>query len=366
MPSRESSTPTSESGEDKLIGIELLRFASAVAVLVFHYQHFAFFGTSQINFNPVDQPFYAALRLFYNYGFYGVQVFWCISGFIFFWKYGAAISRHQITGYKFFILRISRLYPLHFATLLFVAALQPLYFLRNGAYYIYPNNDLYHFILQIFMASNWSLQFGDSFNGPIWSISIEVLVYFIFFLSLRYISGSTTFVCAVALSAAAVLFLKISEHPLFTCVMFFYIGCLTAILYARVRSVPRRRILVTVSALGAIVVVTGLQFLIPVKPVYFLLFFSPALILLFVMHMPSNALVSSLLVAAGSVTYSSYLLHVPIQLTAVTIATYAHWTVPMYTAWFFLGFLGITLVLSYCCYIFFEMPMQSYLRRRFK
>jgi peptidoglycan/LPS O-acetylase OafA/YrhL len=358
--------PASESGEDKLIGIELLRFVSAVAVLIFHYQHFAFVGTSQIGFHTADQPFYSALTLFYAYGFYGVQVFWCISGFIFFWKYGGAISRRQISGYKFFILRLSRLYPLHFATLILVAVLQSLYFMRNGSYYIYPNNDLTHFVLQIFMASNWSPKLGESFNGPIWSISIEVLAYFIFFLSLRYISGSTAFVGAVALSAAAVLFLKISDHPLFTCVMFFYLGCLIAILYARVKSVPGRRALATVGALAAIVAVIGLQFLIAVKPIYFLLIFSPALILLFAMHMPSNALVSKMLVAAGSMTYSSYLLHVPIQLTAVSIAGYAHWTLPVYTAWFFLGFLGITLLLSYYCYISFEMPMQSLLRRRLR
>ncbi len=74
-----------DTADDKLIGIELLRFASAVAVLVFHYQHFAFSGGEQVNFVAREQPFYSVLHLFYNYGFYGVQVFWCISGFIFFW-----------------------------------------------------------------------------------------------------------------------------------------------------------------------------------------------------------------------------------------------------------------------------------------
>jgi peptidoglycan/LPS O-acetylase OafA/YrhL len=193
-----------------------------------------------------------------------------------------------------------------------------------------------------------------------------VLVYFLFFLSLRYISGATAFIFAVAASAAMVLFLRISTHPLFTCVMFFYIGCLTAIIHSRVKSVPSRRILATVVALGSIAALTGLQFFFPVKPMYFLLIFSPALIFLFVTYMPTTALMSSLLVAAGSMTYSSYLLHVPIQLTTMTIASYARWTVPMDKAWFFLGFLGITLVLSYYCYVLFEMPMQRYLRGRFK
>ena len=357
---------TVSGGDDKLIGIELLRFASAVAVLVFHYQHFAVVGTVQTNFVASQQPFYSILRLFYSYGYYGVQVFWCISGFIFFWKYGQAISQRRISGYRFFILRWSRLYPLHFATLLIVAALQMVYLSINGAYYIYANNDFYHFVLQLFMASNWGFQKGDSFNGPIWSISIEVLAYCVFFLGLRYVSGSTAFVILMTLLAAAVQLMHISSHPLFTCLMFFYLGGLTAIVYARVNRAARARLLVTGAALAGIAVACALPYFVTVKSMYILPVLSPALIFLCVTYVPSNKFSSGFLVAAGSMTYSSYLLHVPIQLAAATIATYAHLSFPIYHAWFFLAFLGVTLLLSFYCYKYFEIPAQNYLRLRFK
>src|SRR3982074_3960077 len=97
----------------KILGIELLRFASSLAVLVFHYQHFSYIGAVPVGFVVSQQPFYQLFSLFYNYGFYGVQVFWCISGFIFFWKYGRLIAEARLGGYAFFILRLSRLYPLH-------------------------------------------------------------------------------------------------------------------------------------------------------------------------------------------------------------------------------------------------------------
>jgi peptidoglycan/LPS O-acetylase OafA/YrhL len=365
MPQIPAPPAAATSGDDKLIGIELLRFASAVAVLVFHYQHFAFVGTAQQHFVMTDQPFYPQLRLFYNYGFYGVQVFWCISGFIFFWKYGQVISGRRLTGYKFFILRLSRLYPLHFATLLFVALMQIVYFGRNGAYFIYSNNDLYHFVLQLFMASNWALP-EESFNGPIWSISIEVLVYCVFFLGLRYVSGSILAIGCMAALPALILFLKISANPVFNCMMFFYLGCLTAIAYIRVSEAPRYRAAASAAALAAIAAVIGLQLFVTVKPNYFLLIFSPALIFLCVSHIRATKITSGLLVAAGSMTYSSYLLHVPVQLTAATLATYAHWRIPIYSGAFFLSFLAGTLLLSFYCYRYFEMPAQSYLRRRFK
>jgi peptidoglycan/LPS O-acetylase OafA/YrhL len=366
MARAQTSPAAPDTADNKLIGIELLRFASAVAVLVFHYQHFAFVGGQQVNFVASQQPFYAALRLFYNYGFYGVQVFWCISGFIFFWKYGRVIPARKLGGYKFFILRFSRLYPLHFATLLFVAAGQMVYYAQHGAYFVYHYNDIRHFVLQLFMASNWGLQVDDSFNGPIWSISVEVLVYFVFFLGLRYVSGSVLALAAMAVGSTAINFFKISTHPVFSCLMFFYLGCLTAWAYARVKDDARSRVLATGGALLAIVAVSALQLVITVKPIYFLLVFSPALITLCVMHIPATRRTSAILVAAGSTTYSSYLLHVPIQLTIVTLASYVGLSLPIYNAVFFLAFMGGTLLLSFYCFEYFELPAQNYLRRRFK
>jgi peptidoglycan/LPS O-acetylase OafA/YrhL len=363
MPPAQTS-PAGSNPDDKLIGIELLRFASAVAVLVFHYQHFAFVGGQQVNFVETAQPFYSPLKLFYQYGYYGVQVFWCISGFIFFWKYGRAIPTGKPSGYKFFVLRFSRLYPLHFATLLCIAVLQPLYFARHGAYFIYQYNDLYHFALQIFMASNWGFQVGDSFNGPIWSISIEVLAYFVFYLGLRHVSGSVALLVVMAVASTVIQFFKIATHPIFNCLMFFYLGCLTAVLYARVKDDARSRAFATVTALLLIAAICGLQLLIAVRSIYFLLVFSPALVMLCVMHIPATRFTSAVLVPAGNVTYSSYLLHVPIQLALVSLAAAAGLSIPIYSVPFFLTFIGGTLLLSFYCYKHFELPAQSYLRRR--
>ena len=362
----ENPSPPSQSpgAQDKLIGIELLRFASAVAVLIFHFQHFAFVGTAPHVFTASRQPFYPVLHLLYVYGFYGVQVFWCISGFIFFWKYADVISKRRLSGYKFFVLRMSRLYPLHFATLLFVAALQAVYFAKNGFYFIYASNDFYHFMLQLFMASNWGLQVGDSYNGPIWSISIEVLVYCIFFLTLRYISGSPVMVACMAALSAGVMFLKISVSPVFNCLLFFYLGCMTAYVYMRIKDVASYREPAAAVAVVAIAAVVSAQYFVSVTPIYFLLIFSPALIYLCVEYIPATRVISAALNSAGSVTYSSYLLHVPIQLTVAAVGAYARWPIPVYSRVFFMSYLAGTLLLSRYCYKYFEMPAQNYLRRR--
>lgn len=347
--------------EDKILGVELLRFASACAVLVFHYRHFAVVGDSFANFHPSAQPFYPVLRFLYTYGFYGVEVFWCISGFIFYWKYASAISRRKVDGYSFFALRFSRLYPLHLATLLLVAALQLVYFHETGKQFVYQQNDLHRFVLQLFMASNWLTRI-ESFDGPIWSISLEVLVYALFFLSMRYLSKSPFLMATVALAAAMVQVLKLSTNMVFPCVMFFYIGCLCAIVYERTKHERRLGNLVSIAAAVLLVGSVAAEVTLHLHAKYFLVVFEPCLIFLAVRHMPSSEGVTRLLVPAGNMTYSSYLLHFPIQLTVVSIFTYLGRPVPVESPVLFLGFIGFTLFLSYWTYRLFELPAQKHLR----
>jgi peptidoglycan/LPS O-acetylase OafA/YrhL len=105
------------SGASKLLGLELLRLASAMAVLVYHYNHFPKIPAA-VAIARNNIPFYEWLWPLYDYGQFGVQFFWGISGYIFFWKYGEAIHARAISAKHFFWLRFSRLYPLHLATLL--------------------------------------------------------------------------------------------------------------------------------------------------------------------------------------------------------------------------------------------------------
>jgi peptidoglycan/LPS O-acetylase OafA/YrhL len=68
----------------------------------------------------------------------------------------------------------------------------------------------------------------------------------------------------------------------------------------------------------------------------------------------------------GSVTYSSYLLHVPVQISIVVFCTWAGLNVPFYSGVFFLAFMAFVLMLSFWCYRYFEVPAQNLLRRRLK
>ena len=71
---------------------------------------------------------------------------------------------------------------MHFLTLIIVLVEQIISKSLTGSFAVYPFNDLYHFVLNIFFLSNWGFEHGLSFNAPVWSVSIEVFLYILFFL----------------------------------------------------------------------------------------------------------------------------------------------------------------------------------------
>ena len=346
---------------DKLLGLEALRFVAAFSVLIWHYQHFAYVAGVPVDLVRERLPLYGLLQPFYEAGQYGVWVFWCVSGFIFFWKYRDTISGRSMPGWRFFVLRLSRLYPLHFVTLVIVAVLQSVYFRCHGYFFVYQDNDLRHFLLQIFMASKWGLESGDSFNGPIWSISVEVLVYVIFFLTMRFVTRS------VLLNLVVILICLNASGQIFSCLAFFYAGGLAAIGRRATASARFGAAIERAGWLAAVAVPTATwifwsQF--PVMDWAFLLIYTPILLFALSARIALPPSIQTMLEAAGNMTYSSYLAHFPLQLLTVLGFAMFGSRVPYYDTSFFLVVMASTLLISFLTYRYFEAPAQTWIRAR--
>jgi len=344
---------------NKLLGLEALRFLAALAVLLWHYVHFAYVADQPVDLVREHLPLYNLLRPFYEAGKYGVWVFWCISGFIFFWKYRDAISDRSMRGWTFLVYRLSRLYPLHFVTLLIVALLQAIYFRQRGYFFVYQANDLPHFLLQIFMASDWVAQDSNSFNGPIWSISVEVLVYIVFFLMLRFVTRSpwlNLVVIAVCLNV---------NSQVAACLAFFYAGGLAAIARQSLTSM-RLTVAIERAAWCVVIVVPASIWLFGLQSRMLdwilLLSYTPVLLFCLTCKIALPASAAKLVEAAGNMTYSSYLLHFPIQLLIALGFAMSGNPIPYYDGWFFAAFVTVTLLASYLTYRYFEAPAQALLR----
>ena len=344
---------------NKLLGLELLRFLAAFAILVFHYRQFAFVGDRDVGLLWDQLPLYWLLAPFYASGPHAVRMFWCISGFIFFWKYRDAIADRALDGWRFFVLRFSRLYPLHLATLVAVALLQPLYFNVNGSWFVYQNNDLAHFMLQLLMAGNATSQDALSFNGPIWSVSVEVLVYFFFFIMLL---ATRSWLLNVAL---IVISLRIPGE-IADCFAFFYAGGLAAIARQCLQSSPARALAAEIAGwLTVVALICGYWLMggrLESIGLLLLLISTPVLLYSLSRDFVLPARLQLIVEAAGNMTYSSYLLHFPIQLAMVLGFHAMQASIPLYDNAFFALFIGFTLLASHVTYRYFEAPAQRFIR----
>ena len=165
----------------QLKGLDLLRFLLALSVTVFHYINF--FTLSSCNDVKHCFPSYAYLHAMYTYGsHYAVPTFWLVSGIIFMKVYNEQVSGGRISLKQYALNRLSRLYPLHLVTLIIVAMLQNIFHYIYKRYFVFLNNTSRAFTENLLFIHTWQSSSTLSFNGPSWSVSAEILVYFVFFL----------------------------------------------------------------------------------------------------------------------------------------------------------------------------------------
>jgi len=174
---------------DRLYLLDLARAFAATSVILQHYQHFYYDELSL--FVRQDQPFFDIFGFVYSFGSQAVPFFYMLSGFIFFNFYLEKIYKREISFKKFALLRFSRLYPLHFFTLLLVIFFQQIYFNFENDYFIFKENDFKNFFLHIFLIQEWPfIKGGDAFNAPSFSISVEMFLYISFFIiSLKFLKN---------------------------------------------------------------------------------------------------------------------------------------------------------------------------------
>jgi peptidoglycan/LPS O-acetylase OafA/YrhL len=366
MPQRPP-VPSGDGPNNRLSGIELLRFAAAFTVLVAHYNHFYVYGTTYEHFSIEGQPLFAFLKPLYRYGTRAVEVFWCLSGFIFFHKYGDAIGRRLVPWKKFFWLRFSRLYPLHLITLVAVGLLQWVYWQLNGRFFLVEINDVRHFILQLFFASYWGFQDGFSYNIPVWSVSVEVLAYVFFFAATYLFRADLFMVVACLLGCLAINHYTAEESVIVRCIFYFYLGGLSCLGYREIaEKAARATALVAWTTAAALLLWSALEFWNTGDINWVLNLGVPvSLAVLARASLGMPAPFARAFDGLGNLTYASYLLHFPFQLLVMLLVGVLGISHCFAASPFFLvSYLGAILVLSHFTYTCVEMPLQARIRAR--
>jgi peptidoglycan/LPS O-acetylase OafA/YrhL len=381
----------------RLISLDVVRGIAAVSVVFWHWHHFWYRGRSLVAFEPESQPFWRYTSILYTNGWRAVDLFFCLSGFVFCWLYSERIAKKAVSLSNFTILRLSRLYPLHLLTLTVVVAGQWGYYLKHGDFLLPYIIDAKHLLLQFLFASDWGFEEGHSFNGPIWSVSVEVLLYMTFFMVCR--TGRKKVYFFICLTILGLFALESGHTSTGRGLLSFYLGCLTfsGLRWARSR-VSDTRLLVFCIPLAISFWGIGLfsitisenayrDLWIPIRQnfahwmerdfVGYLLMMWPTWfkaapffeIMVFPITIATLVLLELRLgnwwvgpKILGDISYSIYLIHYPLQLLILLLVPEVSKLLLYTHAWFLVAFFAVLFGISLLSHRLFEMPVQKFIR----
>lgn len=375
--------------------LDVLRGVAALVVVLWHWQIFFFSGTQSNSVMLENLPLSASFSLFYTNGWLAVDLFFSLSGFVFYWLYSHGVVEGKISPWEFVVLRFSRLYPLHLATLFIVSAGQFWFLSTTGEFYAHPFNDGKHFLLNLMFASGWGFEQGHSFNAPIWSVSIEVLLYAMFFASCRLLP--IRFMTLFAFASIGFLVISRYAGSIGRGMGCFFIGGCIFLIYQQivtsgkwnVRRCSKWVSCLTITAWIPTILDAKLDlnifslslhstpFIIWRSNPYFswiaqevvshwpTLIVFPLTILSLTLLETTRGTLGKRCSFLGNISYSSYLLHFPLQLVTVALVTQLNISrSTFYSPWFMILFFGCLLLVSLFSYHYFEVPIQRFIRRK--
>jgi peptidoglycan/LPS O-acetylase OafA/YrhL len=353
----------------RLFWLDIIRGIAALSVVLWHWQHFFYNGTlAHISMGGVDKtqyPLYAILWPFYEHGSLAVELFFTLSGFIFFWLYGQRISNKKVSFKNYMALRLSRLYPLHLLTLFLVIIGQAYIHYLRGWYFVYDDYSLGAFLANITLTHRW-FSSNYTFNGPVWSVSIELLLYIIFY-ALCFIKlekwWQVAIIIAIGWGLRNTRFDSVGQG-----IISFFSGGIAYYLFSWLmqHAGKKKRLLflaiLPIIVIGAIMLYYKAGIAIP-SYFYGMVLFPVSITTIALLEATIGAGPAKHFVFIGNISYSSYLLHFPLQLALVISGQLLAWNQMIFQSPLMLGAFYITLIIiSLVSYHQFEMPAQKYLR----
>ena len=344
----------------RMMLLDGLRGLAALAVIFFHYDHFLQLGP-QMTVPPGARermPLFTVLRPLYDNGHYAVQVFWIISGFVF----ATVYYGRRATTREFIVNRLARLYPLHLLTLCIVAVLQAWALAVFGHWLIYGGNTPANFLRHLLFYA-WRGDHGWAFNGPIWSVSVEIIIYVVFWMTRGVLPRIGVAGPALASLAFMGLMAAVGHHPILACGFYFFWGATVATARARLADLPlfgRVSAAVSLAGLAALIVAPhGFRDYVAI----------PAscggfIALLALAETRAREGVRRIAGRLGDYSYGVYLWHIPVQLVILlTVGRMTDMTRLAETPWFLPLFLGLVVALATVSFHGVEAPARRAIRR---
>ncbi len=353
-----TATASSPVISERLHSIDALRGIAALCVVVFHLKVMTAHPGGALGVTN------AFGRWGNDYLWTAVDLFFLISGFIFAHVYlrdGALKAGTNARNYA--VARVARVYPLHLLTLFVVAAIvwagAPLTpsFDRTAVAY-----DGYHFTLNMLMMQAAGIERTFSFNSPAWSLTSEFVCYALFFVLAR--AGRRWLVAGALMLIAMGIAAELGLLPVPSRIARGLVGFFLGVLLHQHREMFLRTpfpILLGMSALAMLVApqLAGTR----INAGVVMSFVAWPWLVLVCLHPASHRMLESRMMQfLGDLSYSTYLLHIPLALIFLTLnggqyfeINRFYWLVPTYVA--------SLLFISWVSFKWFEAPARHWIRQ---
>ncbi len=322
-------------------------------------------------------------RPFFNWGWTNVDLFFLISGLVISHVYEKRVDDRSISFPEFLSHRIARLWPMHLFAMLVMFGVDQVFLSMANAHMMDWKAPLYTFLLNLVLLQHAGLytsaEMGRTWDGNGWSLTPEILANLAWFYLLTRRKLSSELLATIVLVFAVVQFnfggavdhLVLGSN-LIRCTISYALGCL---IYRHFLNNPELKPLSVPWALAVNLVPIALFTNIILKSGFGLLsddehwdwmlvlFAFPALTCCALVKggILNRVFSSRALVFLGTISYSIYLLHVPIALLI---------NVPLVPSWLAaapyrgLAFLVALIVVSTLAFYYVETPARKYLRNR--
>lgn len=376
----------------RLYSLDAIRGLAALTIVIWHWQHFFdLSGHWQTGWQRNTQPFYHLLEPLYLQAWAAVDLFFALSGFVFFWLYREAIAEGRVKAGRFALLRLSRLWPLQALMLVAITTLQAAYHAKTGADFIFPAQGWDRFLAHLFLVHQTiPPTIAQTYNGPAWTVSVEVALYGLFFALCRLKLNGWRVALLAGLSGVLLF-----DWNWFIArgVMGFFLGGVSYFAVEKIRTLAKAKTVaaaICLTALAAwILVIAEIEW----SPLHNLLvyvtdhlpddwydpdntdrYFHIAYILtvipLTVLALALSETVLGLFegfynktTLLGDISYSVYMLHFPLQTLCALAALYLGLQPSFFMhGWVMLAFYAVLLSLAAASYFWFEKPMQRLIR----
>ncbi|HZH97256.1 MAG TPA: acyltransferase [Flavisolibacter sp.] len=367
-----------------LKNLDGLRFIAASAVAITHLE----------NVKSYALPYSLKNRFITNAPQIAVTFFFVLSGFLIMWWFLEETNGNikKINISSFYINRISRTWPLYF---LVVFASITISYINGSLFADTVAKDRY-FLYLLFMPNTADVLYhSDIYLAPTWSLAVEEFFYALFPLFLVRIATGKLFRTLV-IASAVFLFLSVLFNPVFInaigrnhlatgpvhylTIFFeryriyaFLLGALSAaIIYFNKLdsfnfSAPLQKWMIYITGSVALFLfLFGITFSFATQQVYSVLF--AFLLLLLTYRGYSNTwLNTGFFSMCGKISYGIYMLHMFIILRLANqlafLFRFENFFMSTVVSWMLL--LGLSWLLSYLSYKYFENPVRNFIRSKF-